>query len=346
VADARTNQIRSKRGHKSLKILVTGGAGFIGSHLTETLLEQGHHVVIIDDMSTGNPENLGHLHELSNFRLVEGSVLDEGLLEPLISEADLIYHLAAAVGVKLILEHLVETLESNVQGTENVIRLAHSTGNKKVILASSSEVYGKSPAFPWNEDDDLHLGPTSYGRWGYACSKMMDEFLGLAYNKEKGLPVVVIRFFNTVGPRQKGQYGMVLPRFVSQALAGEPITVYGDGTQSRCFTNVDDVVGAIIDISRVPEAEGQVFNVGNNSEIDINHLAELVRDTLGSSSPISRVPYNEAYGTDFEDIARRIPGISKIQGYIDFQPETDLRPVIMRIASAQQERSGSPVSKL
>ena len=182
---------------------MTGGAGFIGSHLTEALLGRGHQVVTLDDMSTGNPENLEHLHELSEFRLVEGSVLDEALLEPLIEEADIIYHLAAAVGVKLILERQVETLESNVQGCENVIRLAHSTGNKKVILASSSEVYGKSPVVPWNESDDLHLGPTSYGRWSYACSKMMDEFLGLAYNKEKGLPVIVIRFFNTVGPRQK-----------------------------------------------------------------------------------------------------------------------------------------------
>ena len=342
VVNARTNQTRFKQGHNLLKILVTGGAGFIGSHLTEALLEQGHQVVVLDDMSTGNPENLEHLHELSGFRLVEGSVLDERLLEPLIAEADLIYHLAAAVGVKLILEQLVETLESNVQGCENVIRLAHSTGNKKVILASSSEVYGKSPIVPWNEGDDIHLGPTSYGRWGYACSKMMDEFLGLAYNKEKGLPVVVIRFFNTVGPRQKGQYGMVLPRFVSQALAGEPITVYGDGTQSRCFTHVDDVVGAIIDISHVPEAEGQVFNVGNNSEIDINHLAELVKDTLGSSSPISHVPYDQAYGVDFEDIARRIPGLEKIQSYIDFQPGSDLRPVIKIIASAQQKQSVRP----
>jgi UDP-glucose 4-epimerase len=322
-----------------LKILVTGGAGFIGSHLTEELLAQGHQVVVLDDMSTGNPENLENFHELSAFRLVEGSVLNEEILEPLIQEADLIYHLAAAVGVKLILERLVETLDNNVQGSEKVIRLAHAAGNKKVILASSSEVYGKSPNLPWNEDDDLLLGPTSYGRWGYACSKMMDEFLGLAYSKEKGLPVVVIRFFNTVGPRQKGQYGMVFPRFVSQALAGEPITVYGDGTQSRCFTNVDDVVGAIIDISRVPEAEGQVFNVGNNQEIDINHLAELVKETLGSSSPIAHLPFNETYGIDFEDIARRIPGLEKIQSYIDFQPGSDLRPVIKRIASAQQTQS-------
>jgi UDP-glucose 4-epimerase len=328
-----------------MKILITGGAGFIGSHLAESLLEQGHQVVALDSMTTGSRQNVAHLSGTPEFSLVDGSVLDESVLEPLVAEADIIYHLAATVGVKLIMEQLVTTLESNVQGTENVIRLAHTLGNKKVIIASSSEVYGKSPAVPWSEDDDILLGPTSFGRWGYACSKMLDEFLALAYSKEKGLPVVVLRLFNTVGPRQAGQYGMVLPRFVSQATAGEPITVYGDGAQTRCFTFVGDVVDGITRISQNTEAEGQVFNIGSNNEVTINQLAELVKETLASSSPISHVPYSDAYGGEFEDIARRIPAISKIQKYIEFNPKSDLKPVIKAIAKSQQTPSGELASK-
>ncbi|MQF95922.1 MAG: NAD-dependent epimerase/dehydratase family protein [SAR202 cluster bacterium] len=316
-----------------MKTLITGGAGFIGSHLAERLLCEGHQVTALDSMSTGSWTNVQHLSSEPNFRLVDGSILDIDVLGPLVAEADTVYHLAAAVGVKLIMEQLVATLESNVQGTENVVRLAHEAGNKKVIIASSSEVYGKNPAVPWNEDDDILLGPTSFGRWGYACSKMLDEFLALAYNKEKGLPVVILRLFNTVGPRQSAQYGMVLPRFVSQAMAGKPLTVYGDGLQSRCFTYVGDVVNAIYDISQVTGAAGQVFNIGSDSEVNINQLAETVKDTLGSSSEIIHVPYNNAYGLEFEDVARRIPGIAKIQSYIDFQPRSDLGSVINEIAS-------------
>ena len=320
-----------------MKVLITGGAGFIGSHLAESLVAKGHTVTVFDDLSTGSQNNLWHLKNNTNFNLVGGSLLDQRALEPLVANADLIYHLAAAVGVRLIIDHLLETLECNVQGTENVVRLAHMAGNKKVVIASSSEVYGKSPAVPWAEDDDILLGPTSYGRWGYACSKMLDEFLALAYAKEKGLPVIILRLFNTIGPRQAGQYGMVLPRFISQALAGEPITVYGDGTQTRCFTYVGDVVNVMTNICQVPEAEGEVFNVGNDNEININQLAELVKETLTSSSPIHHLPYENAYGGEFEDVARRIPEISKIRRYIDFQPKSDLRPVIKEIAAAQQQ---------
>lgn len=328
-----------------MKALITGGAGFIGSHLADYLLSKGHQVTALDSMSTGSLDNVQHLLDKPAFQFKNGSILDLGALGPLIAETDIVYHLAAAVGVKLIMDSLIATLESNVQGTENVLRLAQEAGNKKVIVASSSEVYGKSPAVPWSEDDDILLGPTSFGRWGYACSKMLDEFLALAYSKEKGLPVVVLRLFNTVGPRQAGQYGMVLPRFVSQATSGEPITVYGDGAQTRCFTFVGDVVDGITKISQISEAEGQVFNVGNNNELTINQLAELVKETLASSSPISHVPYHDAYVGEFEDVARRVPAITKIQKYIEFKPTLDLRPVIKAIAAVQQTQSGESEAK-
>ena len=322
-----------------MKVLITGGAGFIGSHLADHLLAQGHQVVAFDNLTTGSLQNVEQSRNNSHFRLAEGSVLDQQCLEPLVAEADMIYHMAAAVGVKLIMEHQVESLESNVQGTENVIRLAHMLGNKKVILASTSEVYGKSPAVPWAEDEDSLLGPTSFGRWSYACAKMLDEFLALAYHKEYGLPVVILRLFNIVGPRQSDRYGMVLPRFVSQALDGQPITVYGDGQQTRCFTYVGDAVDAAIRVSQIAEPEGQVINLGHDKEVTINDLAALVKDTLNSNSPIVHVPYAQAFGAEFEDTARRVPDISKIQRYIDFYPSTELKWVILEVAHHLQNQS-------
>ncbi|MQF66924.1 SDR family NAD(P)-dependent oxidoreductase [SAR202 cluster bacterium AD-802-F09_MRT_200m] len=323
-----------------MNILVTGGAGFIGSHLAEGLLAQGHQVVAFDNLATGNLENVKQLRNNPSFHLVDGSVLDQHRLEPLIAEADQIFHLAAAVGVQLIMERQVESLESNVQGTENVISLAHKLGNKKVILASSSEVYGKSPEVPWIENADILLGPTSFGRWGYACSKMLDEFLALAYHKEFGLPVVILRLFNIVGPRQSSRYGMVIPRLVSQAITSQPITVYGNGEQTRCFTYVGDAVDAAIGLSLASEPVGEVINLGNDQEVTINDLAALIKDTLNSDSPIVHVPYSEAFGADFEDVVRRVPDVSKIRRYIDFRPSTDLGWVIKQVAHHLQERPG------
>jgi UDP-glucose 4-epimerase len=322
-----------------MKILITGGAGFIGSHLAQRFLSLGHHVIALDNLSTGHLDNIKHLLPYPHFRFVEGDVLDKGALKPLIEEADLIYHLAAAVGVKFVVDHLIGTLETNVQGTENVLRLAHHCGGKKVVLASTSEVYGKSQSVPYKEDADSVLGPTSIGRWGYACSKALDEFLALAYYKEQGLPVVILRLFNTVGPRQAGRYGMVVPRFVSQALQGKPITVYGDGLQTRCFTYVGHVVKAMMDIAQVPEGEGQVFNVGSDREVSVNELAALVKETLKSRSPIVHIPYSEVYPLDFEDTYRRVPDISKIQKYIDYQPDTGLAQVIHEVAQYLQQES-------
>ncbi|MFQ6027518.1 MAG: NAD-dependent epimerase/dehydratase family protein [Dehalococcoidia bacterium] len=314
-----------------MRALITGGAGFIGSHLAEELLQRGHEVIAFDDLSTGNRSNVDHLMKTSRFSLRQGSILDTQLLESVIGKADLVYHLAASVGVKNVLEHPLSALTTNVQGTENVLQLALQHGKKKVILASSSEVYGKSAQVPFRENDDLVLGPTSVSRWGYACAKALDEFLALAYHQEEGLPILVLRFFNIVGPRQVGRYGMVLPRFVAQARQGEPITVYGDGEQQRSFTYVKDAVRAVADIAEQPAAEGQVFNVGNNHHVSINCLAELVRDTLASRSEIVHIPYSEAYGPDFEDIRLRAADISKIQQHIDYQPNPDLAFVIKEI---------------
>ena len=317
--------------------LITGGAGFIGSHLADTLLHMGVRVVVVDNLDTGRLDNIRHLIGRPDFDFVQASILDEVSLEPLVRDADQIYHLAAAVGVRLVVERPLETLETNTRGTENILRLAHRYGGKKVVLASTSEVYGNSPDVPFREDSSLSIGPSSTVRWGYACSKLYDEFLALAYHQEMGLPVVILRLFNTVGPRQSGRYGMVVPRFVSQALEGSPITVYGDGMQTRCFTHVRDVVQAMVRIVQIPEAEGQVFNLGNDREITIRQLGELVRETLGSNSPIEYMPYSEAYGLDFEDVRHRVPDISKIQGYIDYHPTTDLAGIIQEIALRPHE---------
>ena len=315
-----------------MKVLITGGAGFIGSHLCEELLSRGNKVVASDDLSTGSLSNIAHLQQASGFSFHHGSVLDPSDSSELIEQTDVIYHLAAAVGVKYVLEHSLTALETNVRGTENVFQLAEQLGKKKVILASSSEVYGKTSKLPFREDDDSVLGPTSMNRWGYSCSKAFGEFLALAYYREKGLPKVVFRLLNTVGPRQKGRYGMVMPRFVSQALAGDPITVYGDGEQMRSFTYVKDVVKAMADMALVPSAEGQVFNVGSDKETTINDLAKLLRRVLNSNSEIIYIPFSQVYGTNFEEAKRRLADISKIQKHIKYHPNTDLTFMVRKIA--------------
>lgn len=316
-----------------MRVLITGGAGFIGSHLAEELLSRGLDVAVLDDLSTGSLSNIDHLMGSPGFSFERGSILDTSRLSGLVEKASVIYHLAAAVGVKYVLDNPVAALLVNSHGTEQVLRLAYTFGGKKVVLASSSEVYGKTTKVPFSEEDDSIIGPTSVARWGYSCSKAFDEFLALAYHQQRNLPVVVLRFFNTVGPRQSGSYGMVLPRFVTQAMAHEPITVYGDGSQRRSFTNVKDVVKAVADISMVPQAEGQVFNIGSDREITIQQLAELVRTTLASNSEIVRIPYSEVYGEAFEDPERRLPDLTKIRRYIDYHPKTDLPAVIKAIAN-------------
>ena len=273
-----------------MRVLITGGAGFIGSHLADALLGEGHQVTVIDDLSTGSFDNIAHLKGRAGFRYTIDTVMNEPVLAELVDQCDVVYHLAAAVGVRLIVESPVRTLETNVHGTEVVLKAA-AKKQRTVVVASTSEVYGKSDAVPFREDGDIALGPTIKHRWAYACSKALDEFLALAYWKEKRLPVIIVRFFNTVGPRQTGRYGMVVPNFVRQALAGEPITVFGDGTQTRCFTYVGDVVGALTAIVGHDEAHGNVYNVGNTEEISIFGLAERVKGLTKSSSPIVHIPY-------------------------------------------------------
>ena len=321
-----------------MRALITGGAGFIGSHLSEELLSRGHEVVAFDDLSTGSLSNIAHLQDVPGFSFRNGSVLERRDLSGAIEQADLIFHLAAAVGVKYVLENAIAALEINTKGTENVLRLAEQHAKKKVVLASSSEVYGKTSSIPFREEDDIVLGPTSVSRWGYSCTKAFDEFLALAYHRDKGLPIVILRFFNTVGPRQTGRYGMVFPRFVSQALAGEPITVYGDGEQTRSFTYVKDLVKAAADIAMVPLAEGRVFNLGSDKDISINALAELVRRVLGSSSETVHLPFSDVYGPGFEEAGRRLPDISKIRKYVEFHPNNDLGFVAGQIADGLKRR--------
>ncbi|HEY8548395.1 MAG TPA: GDP-mannose 4,6-dehydratase [Vicinamibacterales bacterium] len=313
-----------------MRALITGGAGFVGSHLSDTLLASGHDVLVIDNLSTGSIQNIAHLKGHPKFQYWIDSIENEPLLAELVDQCDVVFHLAAAVGVKKIVEEPVHTIEANVHGTEVVLR--HANKKKKLVLvASTSEVYGKSTAVPFNEDADLVLGPTPKHRWAYACSKAIDEFLALAYWKEKKLPVVIVRLFNTVGPRQTGQYGMVIPNFVRQALAGQPITVFGDGTQSRSFTYVGDVVGALEKLVQHPGAVGQVFNVGNSGEISIRDLAELVKKKTGSASPIVMVPYEQAYEAGFEDMPRRVPDLTKIQSLIGYRPTVDLDEILDRV---------------
>ncbi len=305
-----------------MRALVTGGAGFIGSHLTERLLAEGHQVTVIDDLSTGRIENLAAVAGSPGLRTHWASILEDEGLQEHVDECDVVYHLAAAVGVRLILERPVETIETNILGTDRILRAA-AKGHKKAVIASTSEVYGKNDQVPLKEDDDSIFGPTVKSRWSYACAKALDEFLGLAYVRARGLPVVIVRYFNTIGPRQTGQYGMVVPRFVQQALACEPITVYGDGEQSRSFTDVDDVVRATIAVSRHPRAVGEVFNVGTGTEITINQLATRVKALTGSRSEIIHIPYEQAYESGFEEPRRRVPDVSKIRAMVDFVAAVD-----------------------
>jgi UDP-glucose 4-epimerase len=317
-----------------VKALITGGAGFVGSHLAERLLEQGHEVLVLDNLSTGSIENIVHLKTNDRFGYVIDSVTNEPLLAEMIDRSDVIFHLAAAVGVKLIVEQPVHTIETNVHGTEVVLK--HAAKKKKLVfIASTSEVYGKSADVPFREGADLVLGPTSKHRWAYACSKLIDEFLALAYWKERKLPVVIVRLFNTVGPRQTGQYGMVVPTFVRQALSGQPITVFGDGTQSRSFTYVGDVVGALIALASEPRAIGDVFNIGNTGEVTILELAERVKAMTQSSSSIQFIPYDEAYEAGFEDMPRRVPDISKIRALIGFEPKLHLDDILRKVVDHQ-----------
>lgn len=319
------------------RILVTGGAGFIGSHLCETLVHRGHRVVAIDDLSTGRLENIQHLRPLPSFQFVRETITNLQVLDRLTSEADIVIHLAAAVGVKLIVENPVHTIQTNIFGTEAVLTTANRYGCK-VLLASTSEVYGKGVKVPFHEEDDCLMGATVNSRWAYATSKAIDEFLGLAYFRQFGLPVIVMRFFNTVGPRQTGRYGMVVPRFVRQALRNQPLQVYGDGRQSRCFADVADVVRAVIGLAEHPAAVGQVFNVGSTEEVTIQQLAEKVIALTGSQSPIERIPYEQAYAPGFEDMRRRVPSLEKINRLIGYTPQYTLEDTLRRVIAYERER--------
>jgi UDP-glucose 4-epimerase len=313
-----------------LRVLITGGAGFIGSHLADAYLERGDQVFIIDDLSTGSFENIRHLKDHPRFHYTIESVRNQPVTAELVDQSDVIFHLAAAVGVKLIVESPVRTIETNVRGTECVLSIANKK-KKKVLVASTSEVYGLSTQVPFKEDGNLVMGATTKGRWSYACSKAIDEFLALAYWREKKLPTIVVRLFNTVGPRQTGQYGMVIPTFVKQALANRPITVFGDGRQSRCFCYVRDVVGALIKLMDNEKSVGQVFNIGSNKEISIFDLAKKVKDLTNSESEIVLVPYDEAYEEGFEDMPRRVPDISKANKHIGFSPTVELEGILKSV---------------
>lgn len=314
---------------------ITGGAGFIGSHLADRLVADGHEVWVLDDLSTGSMKNIDHLGNNPKFHFQLGNVTDPGTVGELVDRADVVFHFAAAVGVKLIVSKPVRTIETNVRGTEVVLQAA-TKKDKLVVIASTSEVYGKGTKIPFSEDDDLLLGPTTRSRWGYACSKAIDEYLSLAYAREKHLPVIIARFFNTVGPRQTGRYGMVLPTFVRQALRGEDITVYGTGDQRRCFGDVFAVVESVVRLVDCPEATGQVFNIGCDREITILQLAERVRDMTGGTSDIVKVPYNEAYEEGFEDLGRRVPDVEKLEETIHFHPDTPIDDIIQNVIEYAQ----------
>ncbi|HLM57856.1 MAG TPA: GDP-mannose 4,6-dehydratase [Pyrinomonadaceae bacterium] len=313
-----------------MRVLITGGAGFIGSHLSDLYVSRGDEVYCLDDLSTGSIDNIAHLKSNPRYHYTIDSVHNQPVVAELIDQCDVVFHLAAAVGVKLIVESPVRTIETNVRGTEVVLAQANKK-KKKVLIASTSEVYGLSAEVPFREDGNLVMGATTKGRWSYACSKAIDEFLALAYWREKKLPTIVVRLFNTVGPRQTGQYGMVIPTFVKQAMAGRPITVYGDGNQTRCFGYVGDVVGALAGLMDREEAVGQVFNIGSNEEVSIMQLAERVRDLTGSKSEIVTVPYDEAYEEGFEDMPRRVPDISKVGALVGFRPTVKLDQILQTV---------------
>ena len=320
-----------------MKILITGGAGFVGSHLADKLISQGHEITVIDDLSTGRYANVAHLEDKPGFRLIIDTVLNEKLMEELIRETDRVYHMASAVGVKLIMDHPVRTIETIFRGTDVVLGFC-SRYRKRVLIPSTSEVYGKGASVPFREDDDLLTGATDKHRWAYACAKTLDEFLALAHWKETRLPVVVVRLFNTVGPRQTGQYGMVVPRFVHAAMRNEPIEVHGDGTQSRCFGHVLDVVEGLTKLLDDPQCFGQVINVGNDQEVSIRGLAEKAIEITGSSSPIEYVPYEEAYGEGFEDMKRRVPSLEKVKRLIGYKPTRSLDDIINDVASEYRKQ--------
>jgi UDP-glucose 4-epimerase len=324
--------------------LVTGGAGFIGSHLAERLIAAGHSVSILDDFSTGRPENIRNLLASPLFSCTVGSVTDEAVVNDLVDRADVIFHLAASVGVKLVVERPVQTIETNVHGTETILRRA-SRNQKLVVVASTSEVYGKSAALPFREDADLVLGPPAKTRWGYATSKLLDEFLAMAYWKERRSPVIVVRFFNTVGPRQSSRYGMVLPSFVRRALQNAPITVHGDGSQTRSFTWVGDVVSGMLALANEPRAVGEVFNIGNGAEVSIRELAHKVRTMTGSASAIEFVPYEQVFDSSFEDMPRRVPDISKIRSCVGYEPTVQLDEIIDRVIEFWRDREQKPLTE-
>ncbi len=310
--------------------LVTGGAGFIGSHLSEALLERGHQVTTLDDFSTGSHNNIADLDSNSNFNIVRGSVMDLDLVGELVSKCEIIYHMAAAVGVSYVINNPLASLRTNTKGTENIF-VSANWHKRKVVLASTSEIYGKNEKESLKEDDDRILGSTFISRWGYSCSKAFDEFLALAYWREEELPVVILRFFNTCGPRQTGQYGMVIPRFVKAALAGEPLRVFGDGKQVRCFSYIDDVMDGILALAEHPGAEGEVFNLGSTEATTIEDLARKVIDLTGSASSVEHVPYEQAYAKGFEDLRRRVPDISKAERLVGFRPKTSLEEILCRV---------------
>lgn len=320
-----------------MKALITGGCGFIGSHLAEALLNRGDEVTVVDNLSTGRFENIEHLVHRVGFHFAIESITNETVMDRLVSECDIIYHLAAAVGVDLIVREPVRVIETNIKGCEAVLRIAVRY-RKKVVLASTSEIYGKSEQIPFREDGDGVLGPTTRSRWSYACSKAMDEFLALAYAKQLALPVVIVRLFNTVGPRQTGRYGMVIPRFVQQALANQPITVYGDGQQSRCFTYVGDAVRAIVGLADEPKALGEVFNVGSTQEVTIEALARRTIALSGSRSEVQFVPYDQAYEAGFEDMRRRVPSIDKVNQLLGWRPQVDLDGTLKRVIEYFQQQ--------
>ena len=327
-----------------MRVLITGGAGFIGSHLSDHLLAQGADVTIIDDLSTGSMDNIREARKNRRFQYFIGSIFDKPLLAALIDDAELIFHLAAAVGVLNIVESPVRTIETNVRGSELVLELA-AKKKKRVLIASTSEVYGKSNKFPFSEEDDLVLGPTTKGRWSYACSKAIDEFLALAYYRERKLPATIVRLFNTVGPRQTGRYGMVLPTFVQQALSGKPLTVFGDGEQSRCFTHVSDIVQGLVQCVSCDATVGQVFNLGNNEEVTMNTLARRVIQATHSTSVVEYLSYDQAYGEGFEDMLRRIPNIAKAQQWFGYAPTKSLDDIIEAVVEYSRLNMQSPVNR-
>jgi len=311
-----------------MRYLVTGGAGFIGSHLVEALLDEGHEVLVLDDFSTGSQENLAHCDDSDRLEVIAASVIDADLVRDCVPSVDGVFHLASAVGVRLIIDEPVKTLETNVEGTA-VVLAACARHEKPVLVTSTSEVYGKSAKVPFSEDDDSLIGPPVFRRWSYAASKLLDEFLALAHWHQSRLPAVIVRLFNTVGPRQTGAYGMVVPRFARQALLGEPITVYGDGRQTRCFCHVDDVVGALVRLFHTPDSRGGIFNIGSDREVTIDELAGMIRSSTGSRSEIRHVPYAEAFGSDaFEDMIRRVPDLTRVRRLIGYEPKRSLEATL------------------